>query len=87
MQFQVLKLQKRNTFFKSYNGVGGEQLSRECKRFLKGAMSQGTGLEVPRCWPQYKRMFLVRVMCIDIVSVGLIIDVAIPTVHVPVPAT
>ena len=27
---------------------------------LKGAMSQETGLEVPRCWPHYKRMFLVR---------------------------
>ena len=23
---------------------------------LKGAMLQETGLEVPRCWPQYKRM-------------------------------
>ena len=39
-------------------------------RFLKGAMSQETGLEVPRCWPQYKRMLLVRAICIDIDSVG-----------------
>ena len=37
---------------------------------FKGAMSQETGLEVPRCWPQYKRMFLVRAICIDIDSVG-----------------
>ena len=33
---------------------------------LKGAMSQGAGLEVLRCWPQYKRMFLVRAIYIDI---------------------
>ena len=37
---------------------------------VKGVMSQATGLEVPRCWPQYKRMFLVRAVCIDIDSVG-----------------
>ena len=48
---------------------------------LKGAMSQETGLEVPRCWPQYKRMLLVRAiyMFIDIDSFG-----ALPTVHVVV---
>ena len=34
--------------------------SRTCSRtWFKGAMSQETGLEVPRCWPQYKRMFLI----------------------------
>ena len=37
---------------------------------VKGAMSQETGLEVPRCWPQYIRMFLVRAICIEIDSVG-----------------
>ena len=36
--------------------------------YLKGAMSQETGLETPCCWPQYKRMFLVRAMCIDCVG-------------------
>ena len=37
---------------------------------FKGAMSQETGLEVPRSWPQYKRMILVRAICIDFRSVG-----------------
>ena len=39
-------------------------------RDIKEAMSQETGLEVPRCWPQYKRMLLVRAICIDTNSVG-----------------
>ena len=48
----------------------GHLSTAEVKSELKGAMSQVTGLEVPRCWPQYKRMFLVRAVCVDIDSVG-----------------
>ena len=40
---------------------------------ITGAMSQETGLEVPRYWPQYKRMFLVRAIYIDI-DVDSVVD-------------
>ena len=40
-------------------------------RNLKGLCHKlEIGLEEPCCWPQYKRMFLVSAICIDIASVG-----------------